>query len=123
MADKDRTIRVPIHVGNKIRKMARARNELVQESGREPATDEIAGRLGWTADEFTDVKSAMPDATSLNQTLTQEGDGSELGEPIENETTREVAGAVIGGKQVRRLQQEGERILRTWVKLPTKHAP
>jgi RNA polymerase primary sigma factor len=38
----------------------------------------------------------MPDATSLNQTLSSDGDGSELGELIEDERASEVAGTVIG---------------------------
>ncbi|MCA1730385.1 MAG: RNA polymerase sigma factor RpoD/SigA [Actinobacteria bacterium] len=67
VADKGRTIRVPVHMGEKIRKMARAYNELSAEFEREPNDEEVAGRLGWTADEVRDVKGAMPDATSLNQ--------------------------------------------------------
>jgi RNA polymerase primary sigma factor len=62
VADKGRTIRVPVHMGEKIRKMARAHHGLSQELGREPSADEIGGRLGWDADEVLDVKSAMPDA-------------------------------------------------------------
>ena len=69
VADKGRTIRVPVHMGDKIRKMARAYNELSTELSREPTDEEVAGRLEWTVGEVLDVKSAMPDATSLNQTL------------------------------------------------------
>src|ERR687898_602701 len=47
VADKGRTIRVPVHMGDKIRKMARAYNELSAELGRDPAEEEIAERLGW----------------------------------------------------------------------------
>jgi RNA polymerase primary sigma factor len=96
VADKGRTIRVPVHMGDKIRKMARAYNELSTELSREPTDEEVAGRLEWTVGEVLDVKSAMPDATSLNQTLTSDGDGSELGELIEDERASEVAGTVIG---------------------------
>ncbi|MCA1738780.1 MAG: RNA polymerase sigma factor RpoD/SigA, partial [Actinobacteria bacterium] len=77
VADKGRTIRVPVHMGEKIRKMARAYNELSAEFEREPNDEEVAGRLGWTADEVRDVKGAMPDATSLNQSLSSDDDGSE----------------------------------------------
>src|SRR3954447_20094311 len=69
VADKGRTIRVPVHMGDKIRKMARAYNELSANLSREPTDEEVARRLEWTVDEVLDVKSAMPDATSLNQTL------------------------------------------------------
>jgi RNA polymerase primary sigma factor len=96
VADKGRTIRVPVHMGDKIRKMARAYNELSAEMEREPTDEEVAGRLEWSVEQVRDVKSAMPDATSLNQTLTSDGDGSELGELIEDERASEVAGTVIG---------------------------
>src|SRR5918993_1221466 len=96
VADKGRTIRVPVHMGEKMRKMARAYNELSAQLTREPTDEEVARKLEWTVDEVLDVKSAMPDATSLNQTLSSDGDGSELGELIEDERASEVAGTVIG---------------------------
>ena len=105
VADKGRTIRVPVHMGDKIRKMARAYNELSTELSREPTDEEVAGRLEWTVGEVLDVKSAMPDATSLNQTLSSDGDGSELGELIEDERASEVAGAVIGEMEVGSLKE------------------
>ena len=105
VADKGRTIRVPVHMGDKIRKMARAYNELSAGLSREPTDEEVARRLEWTVDEVLDVKSAMPDATSLNQTLSSDGDGSELGELIEDERASEVAGAVIGEMEVGSLKE------------------
>ena len=60
VADKGRTIRVPVHMGDKIRKMARAYNELSAGLSREPTDEEVAQRLEWTVDEVLDVKSAMP---------------------------------------------------------------
>jgi RNA polymerase primary sigma factor len=95
VADKGRTIRVPVHMGDKIRKMARAYNELSLDLERDPTDEEVAGLLGWTADEVRDVKSAMPDATSLNQPLSSDGDSSELGELIEDERASDTAGAVM----------------------------
>jgi RNA polymerase primary sigma factor len=114
VADKGRTIRVPVHMGDKIRKMARAYNELSTELTREPTDEEVAGRLEWTVDEVLDVKSAMPDATSLNQTLSADGDGSELGELIEDERASEVAGTVIGEIEVGSLKEAVQ-------KLPERH--
>jgi RNA polymerase sigma factor (sigma-70 family) len=72
VADKGRTIRVPVHMGEKIRKMARVYNELSTELEREPTDGEVAGRIGWDIDRVKDVKSAIPDATSLNQQLSSE---------------------------------------------------
>jgi RNA polymerase primary sigma factor len=57
VADKGRTIRVPVHMGERMRKMARTYNELSAELGREPTDEEVAGRLGWTAEKVRDVKA------------------------------------------------------------------
>ncbi|HET7478032.1 MAG TPA: sigma-70 family RNA polymerase sigma factor [Rubrobacteraceae bacterium] len=102
VADKGRTIRVPVHMGEKIRKMARAYTELSGELERDPSDEEVAERIGWTADEVRDVKSAMPDATSLNQPLSSDGDASELGELVEDERASDTAGAVV-----REMETEG----------------
>ena len=110
VADKGRTIRVPVHMGDKIRKMARAYNELSASLNREPTDEEVARRLEWTVGEVLDVKGAMPDATSLNQTLSSDGDGSELGELIEDERAAEVAGAVIGEMEVGSLKEAIARL-------------
>jgi RNA polymerase primary sigma factor len=110
VADKGRTIRVPVHMGDKIRKMARAYNELSASLNREPTDEEVARRLEWTVDEVLDVKGAMPDATSLNQTLSSDGDGSELGELIEDERASEVAGTVIGEMEVGSLKEAIARL-------------
>src|SRR5215204_2032922 len=110
VADKGRTIRVPVHMGDKIRKMARAYNELSTELSREPTDEEVAGRLEWTVGEVLDVKGTLPDATSLDKPLGSEGDGSELGELIEDERASEVAGAVIGEMEVGSLKQAIQRL-------------
>ena len=104
VADKGRTIRVPVHMGEKIRKMARAYNELSAELEREPNDEEVAGRLGWTADEVRDVKGAMPDATSLNQSLTSDDDGSEVGEFVQDEQASDTVGEVMREMETEGLQ-------------------
>src|ERR671915_1853191 len=64
VADKGRTIRVPVHMGEKIRKMARVYNALSEELRREPTDEEVASRLEWTVEQVRDTKDALPDATS-----------------------------------------------------------
>src|SRR5919112_6274044 len=85
VADKGRTIRIPVHRGEKLRKMARTYSELSAELEREPTDEEVAARLGWTADEVRNVKGAMQDAGSLNRPLGSEAGSSELGELVEDE--------------------------------------
>ena len=114
MADKGRTIRLPVHMGEKMRKMARTYNGLSAELGREPTDEEVAGRLGWTVERVRDLKSAMPDATSLDIPLGSEEDASELGSLVEDQASSDVSEAVVRDMEVGWL---GEAIWR----LPERH--
>jgi RNA polymerase primary sigma factor len=95
VADKGRTIRVPVHMGDKIRKMARAYNALSEELRREPSDEEVAERLDWTPERVREVKDALPDATSLNQPLSSEEGASEIGAFVEDERASDTAGEVL----------------------------
>jgi RNA polymerase primary sigma factor len=110
VADKGRTIRVPVHMGEKIRKMARIYNELSAELEREPTDEEVAERLGWDVDRVKDVKSAIPDATSLNQPLSSVEGSSELGDLVEDERESGAIGEVVRGLETRRLMESVERL-------------
>src|SRR6516164_9240286 len=55
IADQARTIRVPIHMIERINRLMRAVRQLVQERGRKPSTEEIAERLGVPLDEVQKV--------------------------------------------------------------------
>jgi RNA polymerase primary sigma factor len=110
VADKGRTIRVPVHRGDKLRKMARAYNELSSEIEREPADEDVAGRLGWSVEEVRDLKGSLWDASSLNQPLSSDADATEIGELIEDERASEVAGTVIGEMEMDWLAEAVERL-------------
>jgi len=110
VADKGRTIRVPVHMGDKIRKMARSYNALSTRLGRDATDEEVAGALGWPVEEVRKVKAAMPDATSLNQPLSSDADGSELGELVEDERTSDTIGAVIRGMETEWLSEAMETL-------------
>ena len=114
VADKGRTIRVPVHRGDKLRKMARAYNELSAEREHEPADEDVAGRLGWSVEDVRDLKGSLWDASSLNQPLSSEADATEIGELIEDERASEVAGTVIGEMEMDWLADAVE-------KLPERH--
>jgi RNA polymerase primary sigma factor len=103
VADKGRTIRVPVHMGEKIRKMARTYNELSAQLQREPTDEEVAERLSWDIDRVKEVKSAIPDATSLNQPLSSDAGSSELGDFVENERESGADGEVVRELETRRL--------------------
>lgn len=111
VADKGRTIRVPVHMGEKIRKMARTYNELSAEFEREPTDEEVAAKLEWDVEQVRDVKSALPDATSLDQPIGSGEDASELGLFIEDEREPEV------GETVAREMESG------WLDEAVEHLP
>jgi len=110
VADKGRTIRVPVHMGEKIRKMARTYNELSAELEREPTDEEVADRLGWDVDRVKDVKSAIPDATSLNQPLSSDEGSSELGDLIEDERESGTVSEVVRALETSRLMESVEQL-------------
>ena len=110
VADKGRTIRIPVHRGDKLRKMARVYNELSSEMEREPKDEEVAGRLGWPVEDVRDLKGSLWDATSLNQPLGSDPDATEIGELVEDEGASEVAGTVIGEIEMEWLSDAVERL-------------
>jgi RNA polymerase primary sigma factor len=112
VADKGRTIRVPVHMGEKIRTMARTYNELSTEFEREPTDEEVAARLGWEVDRVKEVKSAIPDATtSLNQPLSSDESSSEFGDLLEDERESGVVGEVVEVLETSRLMESVARLL------------
>jgi RNA polymerase primary sigma factor len=106
IADKGRTIRVPVHMTDKIRKVSRAYNELSTELEREPSQEELACRLGWTVEEVRPTVEAMPDATSLNQPVgSDDASSSELGEFVKDERVSDTPGEVIGEMEAEYLKE------------------
>jgi RNA polymerase primary sigma factor len=106
VADKGKTIRVPVHMGEKIRKMARTYNELSIELARAPSDETVAERLGWSVEGIREVKDAMPGTiTSLNQPLTSDAGSSELGEIIEDERSSDTPGTVVSEMETSELGQ------------------
>jgi RNA polymerase primary sigma factor len=93
--DKGRAIRLPMHTGEKARKAARTRNELSAQLGREPTDEEVAERLGWTAQEVRAAIGLLADVASLDRPVSSEDGAPGLGEFIEDQRASEVPEAVI----------------------------
>ena len=109
VADTGRNIRVPVHMGEKIRKMARTYNELSAELEREPTGEEIAERSGWTLNEVQLTAEAMSDVTSLNQPVSKET-GSELGDFLEDEKTSDIPGDVMRAMEIEYFEEAVARL-------------
>jgi len=85
IADKARTIRIPVHMVEKLNKVVHVERQLVQEFGREPAPEEIALELQWTTREVKDILRISQLPVSLEKPIGEEED-SELGDFVEDET-------------------------------------
>jgi RNA polymerase primary sigma factor len=85
IADKARTIRIPVHMVEKLNKVVHVERQLVQEFGREPSPEEIALELQWTTREVKDILRISQLPVSLEKPIGEEED-SELGDFVEDET-------------------------------------
>jgi RNA polymerase primary sigma factor len=84
LADKARTIRIPVHIVEKFNKIGRAERSLVTELGREPTPDEIAAVTGIDPDEVDSIKRSAQAPVSLEKPVGDE-EGSEFGQFIADE--------------------------------------
>jgi RNA polymerase primary sigma factor len=84
LADKSRTIRIPVHVVEKLNKIGRAERKLVTELGREPTAEEIAMVTGIDPDEVGAIKRSAQAPISLEKPVGDEEE-SEFGQFIADE--------------------------------------
>jgi RNA polymerase primary sigma factor len=84
IADKARTIRIPVHMVEKLNKVVHVERQLVQSLGREPTPDEIASELQWTARDVKDIQRFAQMPVSLEKPIGEEDD-SELGDFVEDD--------------------------------------
>ena len=84
LADKARTIRIPVHVVEKLNKIGRAERKLVTELGREPTAEEIAEVTGIEPDEVESIKRSAQAPVSLEKPVGDEEE-SEFGQFIADE--------------------------------------
>ncbi len=110
VADKGRTIRVPVHMTEKIRKVGRAMSELALDLEREPSEEEVAAHLGWDPEEVRLTMRAMPDATSLDQPVSGEETASQLGDFIEDERVSDTPDTVMREMETAHLKEAIERL-------------
>jgi RNA polymerase primary sigma factor len=82
LANKARTIRIPVHIGQRERKIVRAERELSAKLGREPTDEEIAAAAELPLDQVDEVRDAARTVTSLDRPIGEEGDTA-LGDMLE----------------------------------------
>src|SRR5881398_1350268 len=84
IADKARTIRIPVHMVEKLNKVVHIERQLVQRLGREPRPDEIAEELEMTTAEVRDILRMAQHPVSLEKPIGEEEE-SELGDFVQDE--------------------------------------
>jgi RNA polymerase primary sigma factor len=76
LANKARTIRIPVHIGQRERKVARADRELSARLGREPTDEEISKEAEVPVAQIEEVRAAARTVTSLDRPVGEEGGAS-----------------------------------------------
>ena len=109
VVDKGRTVRIPVHMSEKVRKTGKARNELLREHGREPTVEEVAAHLGWEVEEVREALRATTHVSSLSRLVGPDGD-TELGELVEDERVPDTPEAVIREMEALGLQTAVARL-------------
>jgi len=82
IADKSRTIRVPVHMMDTITQMQTAENTLIKKLGRTPSDEEIAGEAGLTVAKVREAKRVAPEPISLFEPMGE--DNATIGDFIED---------------------------------------
>ena len=93
LANQSKTIRLPVHLVDKLAKMRRIAMQLSDELGREPTDEELAKEIGVTAQRVAQLRRISMRPTSLNAMVGDEAD-AELGDLIADET------AVMPGREL-----------------------
>ncbi len=88
IADKARTIRIPVHMVEKLNRVAHVERQLVQKLGREPEPAEIAEELRWPLAEVREILRIAQLPVSLEKPVGDEDD-SELGDFVADDGTAE----------------------------------
>ncbi len=84
LAQKTRTIRIPLHMTERIRQMYRTAQVLEQELGRRPTPEEIANEMDLPAEAIRGMMDASQHAIALERPVGDDGD-SEFGDFIEDQ--------------------------------------
>jgi len=83
LADKGRTIRIPVHVVERLNKVIQTERQLVQQFGREPSAEEIAHALDCPVHEVREILRVAQQPVSLEKPVGDEDD-SQLGDFVED---------------------------------------
>ena len=98
LANQGRTIRIPVHIGQRERKIARAERELALRLGRSPADAEVAAAADLTLDEVEETREVTRTVASLDRPVGPESDTG-LGDLLPSDERGPVEEVEIGLRQ------------------------
>ena len=104
IGDQARTIRLPLHVGDRLNKLSRVTQRLREGLGRNPTDDEIGEELSLTKIEVEELRRLMLDAVSLETPISDESE-TELGHLLEDETAESPADVATATDMRRQLDE------------------
>jgi len=84
LANKARTIRIPVHIGQRERKIARTERDLGAKLGRDPTDEEVAKGAELPLEHVVEVREAARTVTSLDRPVGDDG-GAVLGDLLESD--------------------------------------
>jgi RNA polymerase primary sigma factor len=84
IADKARTIRIPVHMVEKLNKVVHIERQLIQRLGREPLPEEVASELDLTCEEVREILRMAQHPVSLEKPIGEEEE-SELGDFVQDD--------------------------------------
>lgn len=86
LADQSRSVRLPVHVEEKLNRFKKERRELIEELGREPTNEELAERLEIDIDDIYYFKRISQETVSIDTTITpDESSSTQMIEMIQDE--------------------------------------
>jgi len=108
IADQARTIRLPLHVLDVIKKLHRANRMLTQKLGREPLVSELAAELKLPAERVIELQRMIEEPVSLEGPV---GDGeSNFSDMVEDTNTRQPETLIVGRQREQELQAALEEL-------------
>ncbi len=103
IADQGRTIRLPLHVLDVIKKLHRARRKLTQQLGRDPLAAELAAELELPVERVIELQRMIEDPISLEAPV---GDGESLfADMVEDVNSQRPDDEVAGNERTKELQE------------------
>lgn len=87
LSNQSKTIRLPIHFGDKISRMRRVARQMSEEIGREPTDDELGQEIGIATDKISHLKTASIRPASLDAPISDD-DLTEFGESVGDNEAR-----------------------------------